>query len=397
MNVINRARALHPSPDKREQLDSDGPARHTRNNVDKTTVIDNMAKKGMTRIVRDLIDLAIYLQAVHPEVDVSGIAAFINRLDAMTSVSVSRQCVFGEQLKRYLDDKLHVDRFLEGKDQDFDWRAPLPGSSIHRVIASYNIRDAELTDSIEEKLESAEGKIRVKKLIKRVCQRLRKRGKTAPELIFNADAVCTLVYDNETTTRELAMLVTGIILRYLFLCGRLWVLAKRDFGSAWLDPMAVFLHLVEVVVEQGYVRFWDSDGKPELLGTIDLVSGLPHVHGGLSGSSGKVTYLAHEQHGLPVSLFNGDDDDDTFGNHGHESFPVNLTRGSWSYTTMVAHFHSRQPALQRFADSLASVGILEKRWISGSSSRRSKWRPCGVTTGSTHWRLSLAIRTWLSA
>ncbi|EJT51303.1 hypothetical protein A1Q1_07484 [Trichosporon asahii var. asahii CBS 2479] len=356
VNVISRARALHPSPDKREQLDSGGPARHSRDNVDMTTVIDNMAKKGMPRIIRDLIDL----QAMCPEVDISGLAAFINRLEAMTSASVSRRSVFSKGLRRYLAEKEAGDLFLDGSNPGFGWRAALPESSIERVIASYSDRDIELIESIEEKLKSDAVKWRVKRLVKKVRQRLSKRDKKAVELVYNADSVCTLVYGSETTTRELATLVSRVVLRYLLLCGKLWVLAKRDFSSAWLDPIAVFMHLVESVVVAGYVRFRDKDGKPELLGTVDLISGLPHIRGGLSGSSGKVTYLAHEQHGLPASMYNGDDDDDSFGNHGHESFPVNLTRGSWPFPTMWAHLSSRQPALQKLADKLAPVGVLQK-------------------------------------
>lgn len=113
------------------------------------------------------------------------------------------------------------------------------------------------------------------------------------------------------------------------------------------------------MLEQGYVRFWTEGGKPQLLGTVDPISGLPHTHGGLSGSSGKVTYRAHEQHGLRASLFNGDDDDDTFGNHGHESFAVNLSRGSWRYSTPVAHFDSRRKPLQELADKLAEMGVID--------------------------------------
>ena len=158
LNVVDRARALHPSPDKREQLGPDGPACHSCDNVDKTTVIDNMSKKGMPRIVRDLIDLAIYLQAVHSEIDISGIAAFINRLEAMTSASTSSKSVFGEQLQRYLDDTADVDRFLDGKNPEYDWRAPLPEPFIERVIASYRIPDIRLVASIEEKLKSDDAK-----------------------------------------------------------------------------------------------------------------------------------------------------------------------------------------------------------------------------------------------
>lgn len=154
LNVVDRARALHPSPDKREQLDADGPARHTRENVDRTTVIDNLSKKGMPRKVRDLIDLAIFLRATKPDFDVSGIAALVNRLDAVTSASVSRKSVPGEQRKRYVDDLADLQRFLDGKLPEYDWREPLPEPSIHRVIESYGTHNIAFVDSIEKKLKS---------------------------------------------------------------------------------------------------------------------------------------------------------------------------------------------------------------------------------------------------
>lgn len=262
-----------------------------------------------------------------------------------------------QQAGRNRKDWEDVESFLRGQLPGFQWEQALPEPSIHRVVSGFSHRNTKFVDLIVPKLKTVEVQQRLKKLIKKV----RRRRSKAPELVTNNDNVCTLSFAATTSTRDIARLVAVVILRYLYFCGRMWVVTMRDFGSAWLDPVAVYLHLVEAVLEQNYVRFFDDDGKTTLLGTVDLISGLPLTHGSLAGSSGKVTYLAHEQHGLRASLFRGDEtDDDLYGNHGHEAFAVNVTRGSWRYPTLVAHIRSRQEPLQKLADSLAKVGILPK-------------------------------------
>ncbi|EJT51302.1 hypothetical protein A1Q1_07483 [Trichosporon asahii var. asahii CBS 2479] len=269
----------------------------------------------------------------------------------------SRKCVPKQQAGRNRKDWEDVESFLRGQLPGFQWEQALPEPSIHRVVSGFSHRNTKFVDLIVPKLKTVEVQQRLKKLIKKV----RRRRSKAPELVTNNDNVCTLSFAATTSTRDIARLVAVVILRYLYFCGRMWVVTMRDFGSAWLDPVAVYLHLVEAVLEQNYVRFFDDDGKTTLLGTVDLISGLPLTHGSLAGSSGKVTYLAHEQHGLRASLFRGDEtDDDLYGNHGHEAFAVNVTRGSWRYPTLVAHIRSRQEPLQKLADSLAKVGILPK-------------------------------------
>lgn len=113
-------RFLHRSPDKRHQIDAEGPARHSTGNTDRTNCIHNSAKFAMLETSRDITDLAIFMTEMIPDVDVSGLAALRNKVSALNSASMNRTAVPQEGNQLFATLLAHLLSFLDSTNPSLD-------------------------------------------------------------------------------------------------------------------------------------------------------------------------------------------------------------------------------------------------------------------------------------
>lgn len=159
-NFIQRARALYPSPDLRDQLllDNGNGAPlpfplHAPDNVQAVPAMYNMAKMGDLDEVVQLQLLAMYL--AQSGISTGQIATLLNSLAELNSASVNRRTVVDEQ-KQWCDDVADFRRFLDGDAHAWNWRVSLPEPDIEVLIRGYD----EPRDSSPQNIEAVAAAIR---------------------------------------------------------------------------------------------------------------------------------------------------------------------------------------------------------------------------------------------
>lgn len=113
---------------------------------------------------------------------------------------------------------------------------------------------------------------------------------THPHVRLNTDGICVLLFSDESTTSELAEFLCCVATRMRGRCDR----ANPRPEDSDHDEVGLYLHLISVVVTQGYVR------ADRAVGVYDAATGLPLTferHHPL-----KISYAAHARHGEPFSL-----------------------------------------------------------------------------------------------
>lgn len=230
-----------------------------------------------------------------------------------------------------------LSQFLAGEGERFKWLTPLPLPNLERVISNYGRRyvPPERLDELERKLRDV-----IPEIDALEADYLQSHPSATP-LMRNGDRCRVLFFQRKTRTRDILRLLVCIRTRMDYECDRAF---PPDPNNGELD---VLLDLVRVALRQGYQR------SEDLVGFIDLATGLPGCFSGAGHHPLQVSLASHARHRQPLRVNAGVDT-----NHAVELWMVNHLRKSWRWPTLVSLLQSAIPSLRPTLEVLVRHGVL---------------------------------------